>query len=183
MKSKRLLNVIPECYVDTNFVEYLLNASVNHQHSCSKVIGQLNTSFADRFAIGIIDKDKVELGYIKECDTVCHTEHLTLLKHKTKSQYLITIAPAIDQFVLDCANEQGVNTMDFGIPSDLKGFTKLSKSVTSNTDKRFKSLFAAIKENHEIEALKNAMLYLNDNQFQSNNKSLIEIFGNNIEKL
>lgn len=58
MKQKMLLNVLPECYVDTNMIEYLLDAGVNHQHSCSKVVGQLNTAFSDRFAIGIIDKDK-----------------------------------------------------------------------------------------------------------------------------
>lgn len=94
MKSKKLLYVIPECYVDTNLIEYLLSAGVNHQHSCSKVVGQLRTTFADRFAIGIIDKDKVEQGYIKECDVVAKTRHLTLMKHHKWHQYLITIAPA-----------------------------------------------------------------------------------------
>ena len=37
MKQKKLLDVMPECYVDTNLIEYLLDAGVNHQHSCSKV--------------------------------------------------------------------------------------------------------------------------------------------------
>ena len=41
MKQNRLLYVIPECYVDTNLIEYLLSAGVNHQHCCSKVVGQL----------------------------------------------------------------------------------------------------------------------------------------------
>lgn len=92
MKQKRILEVMPECYVDTNLIEYLLNAGVNHQHCCSKVIGQLNTTFAERFAVGIIDKDKVELGYIKECEPIAKTPHLTLLKHKERCQYLITIS-------------------------------------------------------------------------------------------
>ena len=34
MKSSKLLYVIPECFVDTNLIEYLLNAGVNHQHCC-----------------------------------------------------------------------------------------------------------------------------------------------------
>ena len=58
MKQRKLLNVLPECYVDTNLIEYLLDAGVNHQHCCSKVVGQLNTTFANSFAIGIIDKAK-----------------------------------------------------------------------------------------------------------------------------
>ena len=85
MKSKKLLNVLPECYVDTNLIEYLLDACVNHQHSCSKVVGQLKTTFNDKFAVGIIDKDKVELGYIKECIEIANTKYLTILKHKIKA--------------------------------------------------------------------------------------------------
>lgn len=90
MKSHKFLNVLPECYVDTNLIEYLLDASVNHQHSCSKVVGQLKTTFGDKFAVGVIDKDKVELGYIGECSEIAKTKHITLLKHKTKCQYLLT---------------------------------------------------------------------------------------------
>ena len=56
MKQNKILHIMPECFVDTNLIEYLLNAGVNHQHCCSKVVGQLNTTFADKFAIGIIDK-------------------------------------------------------------------------------------------------------------------------------
>lgn len=41
MKRNKLLDVMPECYVDTNLIEYLLSAGVNHQHCCSKVVGQL----------------------------------------------------------------------------------------------------------------------------------------------
>lgn len=176
MKPKKFLNFLPECYVDTNLIEYLLTAGVNHQHSCSKVVGQLNTTFSDKFAVGIIDRDKVELGYIKECEKIAKSEHLTLMKHKTKSQYLITITPAIDKFILDCALKQGVNTMDYGIPSGLKDFTKLSKSITSNTDARFKSLFAAIKDNDEILTLKNTLEYLNEKQFQTDDNYLKNIF-------
>lgn len=118
--KRKILNVMPECYVDTNLIEYLLDGVVNHQHCCSKVVGQLNNTFADKFAIGIIDKDKVELGYIQACDEIAKTEHLTLLKHKSRHQYLITISPAVDKFVLDSAKEQGVDTEKYNLPSTLK---------------------------------------------------------------
>ncbi|WP_195630129.1 hypothetical protein [Bacteroides finegoldii] len=127
MKQNRLLHVMPECFVDTNLIEYLLNSGVNHLHCCSKVVGQLNSTFADKFAIGIIDKDKVQLGYIRECDTIAQTEHLTLMKHRERHQYLITIAPAVDKFVLDSAEEQKVDAEAFGLPSKLKEFTDESK--------------------------------------------------------
>lgn len=127
MKQNKLLHVMPECFVDTNLIEYLLNAGVNHQHCCSKVVGQLKSTFADKFAIGIIDKDKVQLGYIQECDIIAQTEHLTLMRHRERHQYLITIAPAVDKFVLDCAREQMVDVTAFGLPSELMKFTKESK--------------------------------------------------------
>lgn len=165
MKQRKLLNVLPECYVDTNLIEYLLDAGVNHQHSCSKVVGQLNTTFADSFAVGIIDKDKVELGYVKECNLIANTEHLILLRHNTRPQYLVMVSPAIDGFILDCARKEGVDPQIFGIPADLKGFTRVSKAVTSNTDPRFKKLFALLKENSEISALCSALRYLCENKY------------------
>lgn len=175
MKQK-LLHVIPECYVDTNLIECLLNHCVNHQHSCSKVVGTMKDKFADSFAIGIIDKDKVEMGYLSLCDILAQTEHLTLYKHKTRHHYMITIAPAVDMFVLDCAKEQGVAVEDFDLPSELKAFTKVTKQVTSNTDSRFKALFYAIQQNTEMIALKQTLQYLNDTMYKVNLDVLKSLF-------
>lgn len=175
MKQK-LLHVIPECYVDTNLIECLLNHFVNHQHSCSKVVGTMKDKFADSFAIGIIDKDKVEMGYLSQCNLLAQTEHLTLYKHKTRHHYMITIAPAIDMFVLDCAKEQCVAVENFNLPSDLKAFTKVTKQVTSNTDRRFKSLFYAIQQNAEINALKQTLLYLNTAMYKVDMDVLTSFF-------
>lgn len=171
-----MLDVMPECYVDTNLIEYLLDAGVNHQHCCSKVVGQLTTTFADRFAIGIIDKDRVELGYLGRCDVIARTRHLTLMKHREKCQFLITVAPAIDRFVLDCSKECGVKTEDYGIPSGLKAFTDISKCVTSNTDKRFKALFAAINNNPEICTLRNTLKYLIEKKYNTDLEYLKQLF-------
>ena len=175
MKQK-ILYVMPECYVDTNLIEYLLNASVNHQHSCSKVVAQLNTTFSEKFAIGIIDKDKVELGYVKECRTIAESKHITLLKHQSKSQYLIMVAPAIDGFIIDCAKEQNVNMMNFGLPAALQDFIKISKNVTSNKDPRFKNLFAAIKDNVEIKTLKNTLKHPCQQQYHTDEELIKRYF-------
>lgn len=168
--------IMPECYVDTNLIEYLVKAGVNHQHSCTKVVGLLKNKFADKFAIGIIDKDKVELGYIKDCNTVAETKHLTVMKHKSVHQYLITVEPAIDKFILDCATEQKVNPEIYDLPSKLKDFTKVSKSVTSNDDRRFKELFEAIKENYEIKTLKKVLKYLSEQQYKADIEQLKSLF-------
>ena len=175
MKNKKLY-IMPECYVDTNLIEYLVKAGVNHQHSCTKVVGLLKNNFADKFAIGIIDKDKVELGYINECNTIAETEHLTFMKHNTGHQYLITVKPAIDKFILDSAKEQNVTPETYGLPSDLKEFTQVSKSVTSNNDTRFKELFEDIKDNYEIKVLRRVLKYLSDNQYKVDMETLKGLF-------
>lgn len=66
---------------------------------------------------------------------------------------------------------------EYNLPSTLKEFTKLSKSVTSNTDERFKNLFAAINGNSEFRALKMALKYLLDNQYKTDISELVRIFG------
>lgn len=166
MKGNRHLYIIPECYVDTNLIEYLLNAYVNYQHSCTKVVGKLKAELKDKFAVGIIDKDKVELGYIKECREIAATEHLTLMKHKDCGQYLITIRPAVDGFIMDIARNDEISLQDYGLPSRLKEFTKECKRVTSNKDSRFKDLFKALKNNRELRNLRVALEYMIENKYR-----------------
>lgn len=173
---KKLLYIIPECYVDTNLIEYLVDAHVNHQHSCTKVVKLLNVEFRDRFSIGIIDRDKVEMGYIRDCDVIASTCHLNLLKHKQRKQYLITICPAVDRLILDCAQDKGVDLAIYGLPSKLKDFTHISKSVTSNSDSRFKLLFKDIDDCREIRNLRNSLQYMVQNTYATDNEVLIKKF-------
>lgn len=175
MKHK-LLNVIPECYVDTNLIEYLTGAGVNHQHSCTKVVNLLNNQFKDKFAIGIIDKDKVELGYVKDCEEIAYTEHLTLMKHRTRNQYLIMVSPAADGFTLDCCAMEEVDVEEHGLPSNLKEFTKVSKSVTSNADNRFRSLFKVLRNNREIRNLRASLDYMVNKNYNIEIEDLTMLF-------
>ena len=69
-----------------------------------------------------------------------------------------------------------VNVENFGLPGDLKKFTDESKRVSSNSDPRFKSLFAAIKDNDEIRSLKMALKYLCENNYSSNCAQLEKLF-------
>ena len=163
---EKLFNVIPECYIDTNLIEFLLNAKVNHQHSCNNVIKALNDK-KDEFAIGIIDNDKRKVAYINDCKEIIKTKHLTLFKHKERNQYLITIYPAADGFILDCTIEQGVDVSNFELPINLKDFLKETKTITSNKDQRFKKLFKEIKNHKEISLLQKVLTYLCENKYQS----------------
>lgn len=176
-----LLNVLPECYVDTNLTEYLLGDMVNHQHSCTKVIASLKSVFGDKFAVGIIDNDdnsqEINGGYVAECKVLATRGHLTLRKHPDNPHYLITIAPAIDRFIVDCATETKVKTEDYGIPSDLKGFTQRAKSVQARNDKAFKGLFSAISGAQEINAMKATLKYLLANTYKADTSIIVTLFN------
>ncbi len=171
-------NIIPECYADTNLIEYLVNGTVNHQHCCNKVVGTLRNTFRDRFAIGIIDRDKIVLEYLNQCDTVASSEHLVVWKHRSLPHFLITIQPAIDGFLLACAKEQDVDPKAFGLPSTLRDFLKRTKKTTSSKDPVLRQLIEAIRESGEMIVLKNVLKYLQKKTYQSDFEDIKAIFGN-----
>lgn len=163
---EKLFNVIPECYIDTNLIEFLLNAKVNHQHCCNNVVKTLNNK-KDEFAIGIIDNDKRAVAYIKDCEKIREINRLNFFKHRARNQYLITIFPAADRFIFNIANEEGVNLSDFDLPTEFEDFLEETKTETSNKDQRFKKLFKEIKNHKEISLLQKVLTYLCENKYQS----------------
>jgi len=92
---------------------------------------------------------------------------LILFKHKERNQYLITISPAADGFILDCAIEQDIDVSNFDLPTNLKDFLKETKTITSNKDQRFKNIFKVIKNHEEISLLQNILTYLCENKYHS----------------
>lgn len=177
MKQKDL-HIIPECYIDTNITEYLLDFhGVNHQKGCNAVAkNMMKTSLKDQFAIGIIDNDKRQHSYVNEFEELAHSEYITLLKHKSKSHYLVLISPAMDQFIMDCAREQEINLQDYGLPTTLAEFTRITKDVKAKNDYRFKRLFEAIKNSHEILLLYSVLQYLNESKYHCEIEFLKKLF-------
>lgn len=163
---EKLFNVISECFIDTNLIEFLLNAKVNHQHCCNNVVKTLNNK-KDEFAIGIIDNDKRAVAYIKDCEKIREINRLNFFKHRARNQYLITIFPATDRFIFNIAKEEGVNLSDFDLPTEFKDFLEETKTETSNKDQRFKKLFKEIKNHKEISLLQKVLTYLCENKYQS----------------
>jgi len=169
--------IFPECYVDTNLIEHLIHGSVNHQHSCNKVVGTLRGRFRDRFAIGIVDLDKKPVGYLEECETIASSTHLRILKHRQKPHYMITINPAVDQFLLDCAVEQNISPEAFGFPSKLEEFISRTKTATSNKDQNIRRLIVAISGNKELCLMQNTLMYLKANTYSSSPNAIKEIWS------
>lgn len=174
--SQKLLFVIPECYIDTALVECILSEHVNHQHSCNNVVRTMKERYGNGFAVGVIDNDKRRVGYLGECSLIAKSRHLAIFKHQSRSHFIITVSPAMDGFVWDCAKEQGVRMSEMGFPTDLKGFEKESKSERLPFDKRFPCLFQSIKSNAEIVILCNTLRYLCEEQYNARKDRIADFF-------
>lgn len=168
--------IIPECYVDTNLIETLVKAQgCNHQKGCNQVCKVMKEKFAERFAVGIIDADRRRPSYLAEFNKIGERGHLQVLKHSVRPHFIILISPAIDQFILDLASEQNINLQNFNLPSDLQSFTRQSKNVLSNKDKRFRSLFYALKSATEISIFASLLSYFNNYQYSSTPDDILQI--------
>jgi hypothetical protein len=173
----RDLYIIPECFVDTSLVESLFDTEgVNHQKGCNMVAGLMNGKFSDGFAVGVIDFDKKRHPYMNEFIEIASSEHLMLMKHKNRCHYVVYVKPAMDGFILSQVTLAGVKLADYGLPSDLKAFTRVTKTITTQSDPRFKKLFNDLKGCREIVILRQLLTYLKDNRFTSDDDELKRIF-------
>jgi hypothetical protein len=128
-----MLNILPECYVDTKIAEIVTRSSekYNHQHGCGQIALQLKTRFKDIVALGIIDEDKNKgpvANYFLQFEETCSENGLILKKHKVRKQYLILICPEIEEWLLTNATSVQVDPSNFNLPSNLKGFKQITKT-------------------------------------------------------
>lgn len=170
------LAIIPECYVDTNLLETLVppKTQYNHQKGCGKVTKVMQEKFTNSFAIGIIDKDKMEVDYLKEFNELSKTDGLILHKHKTRPHYIIQIVPGMERFIFNCLATTNIVLTDFELPEDLELFRKESKTVNSKNDDRFKRLFKALRRAGSAEILRLATLinYLKEKNYTADENEL-----------
>jgi hypothetical protein len=175
------LAIIPECFVDTNLLETLVPpvTRYNHQKGCGTVTKVMKQHFADRFALGIIDKDKNEVDYLKEFTVVCQAGALILHRHSNiaRHHYIIQISPAMERFILDNAASVNICLSDFDLPEELDQLRKVSKSVNTKQDERFKRLFVAMRQMgaSDLTRLAGWVSYLKENTYQADMEVLRKI--------
>lgn len=171
--------IIPECYVDTNLVETLVCPSgCNHQKGCNQVAKVMQEKFANRFAVGIIDADKRRPGYLNEFREIASSQHLKLFRHPVRPHFIILVHPAIDGFILSCAEVAQVNMTDYELSPVLKEFTAQAKNVMSNKDVRFKRLFKSMKDVGEMKLLESVLSYLVSTTYNADDDTIMSFFYN-----
>lgn len=169
--------LIPECYIDTNLIETISFAGCNHQKSCSMVVGTMRRKYADRFAVGIIDKDKREVSALKEFDWVTDNGSLFLLKHRERPHYIVQISPAVEMFVMGAVTAKGTRFGDYGLPDDFDALKRMTKTVTSKKDADFRRLFKDLSDTPQMLLLRDVLLYLVEKRYDADVNVLREMFA------
>jgi hypothetical protein len=170
------LSVIPECYVDTNLISSLLGGiGVNHQKGCTRVTGVMEKQLADRFAVGVIDADKVTPGYLAKFRKMAGLQHLSVYKSNERPHYIITIHKAVEDFILDEAHKASISLSAYNLPDTLDALKKLTKKVGSDKDDRFKALFKVLDSVGEIATLKALLLYLRSEGYAAREEQVVSI--------
>ena len=167
--------VVPECYVDTNLINVLLNKACNHPKGCATVCKTLDAKLADQFAIAIIDKDKKEPKAVEQFVKIGESEHLVVSKHQTRHHYLIQIKPAIESFILDAAEELGINLSDYGLKTELEELRIISKTITAKKDDRFARLFHVLRTASHMQCLSKILEYLLNEKYAVSEERILRI--------
>lgn len=162
--------IMPECFIDTTLVGSLLNAKVNHKHSCNEVAKEMERGkYKDVFAVGIIDNDKRKLSYIEGFEVIGRTDNLTFLKHRDKHHYVIKIGQerkAMETFIKANVEAIGMKMEDFDLPSDLDELIEQTKdSVSTQQDSRILNMCKALRRSPEVAKFQEVLAYLAVNNY------------------
>lgn len=146
--EKWALDFVPECFFDTVILKKLLetNKNVRHIKGSDNVINALKgKALIDSFAVAMIDKDKKEIDYFKECEVVRKEDKFLVWKHTSKPHFIIQITPPIEKWISEILDENGLRIEDFGYPTDYKKLKKSIKyDIDSESDEKLNKLVGAI---------------------------------------
>lgn len=144
---------MPECYADTLMIETFVPPfkRYNHKHSCSQVENEMvRGKLKDKFAVGIIDKDKKTIKYLSEFEEKDKVEgSLILWRHKSieKHHFIIQIQPALEKWITNICEAERIELKGLPVTFDrLKKYTKKQSDFENNS---LKDLFAKMNERNE----------------------------------
>ena len=126
-------NIMPECYIDTKLIKILVppREAYNHQKG-TNVLRRMERELINAFALGVVDEDVQEREYAQQFDLVLETnDYLKLLKHPNRHHYLIYLCPAVEKWIIACADEALISLTDYGLPRDFDKLQKISKTSKS----------------------------------------------------
>lgn len=171
--------IVPECYIDTNLIEAIAPTKhgYNHQKGCPAVAKKMKETFADGFAVGIMDKDKRTVSYLNEFSLVVNDGILYVYKHASRPHYIVMVSPAVEEFILEAAREQNVDLAAYGVPTTLEGMKKETKQVDAKASKKYRDLFKTLSNATEFSKLSRVVEYLKSANYSAETSELVNIIG------
>ena len=172
-------SILPECYMDTNLIETLVPSQhgYNHQKGCPAVAKKMKEHFSERFAVGIMDKDKKRVSYLKEFSHIAHDEAIELFKHHRRPHYILLISPAVEGFILAAVSELSIDLCEYDIPDNLDDMRKETKQVDAKSSQKYRKLFKRMKSASEFQKLTRIISYLKEANYNAQEdvlKSMLE---------
>lgn len=167
------LYFIPECYFDTVLLKKLLrtNKRLMHRKGCNNVIRDLESErLKNSFAVALIDKDKTELNYLKECKVLYDAEKLILLKHANKNHFIIQLNPPLEKWIVEILNENNLRIEDFGYSGNYKKLKKQIKAdIDDESDEKLNRVLNAIIKTDclTIKKIKSFLIYLKEKNYDA----------------
>ena len=155
---------MPECYADTLLISTLVPPikRYNHKHSCLLVEKEMvHGKLKDRFAVGIIDRDKRRIEYLKEFEEIDRVENfLGLLRHKDKEKhhFIIQIITALEQWILNICKEEKISLGN--LPLELPELKRYTKSQSSLENEELKNLYLKMNEKESNPAIRKLKSWL-----------------------
>ena len=144
-------SIIPECFADTLLIETLVptKRGYNHQRSCFKVESTMKG--LNKFAVGIIDRDKKQIKYLDKFRIIDEVAgDLILWRHVDIEihHWIIQICPALERLLLKICEIENIDTSDFGSDA-LEGIKYLTKSTSRLNNPTLQALFNEIRRKDE----------------------------------
>jgi len=131
--------VLPECEADTTLVDFLLDTKTNHHRSITKVANRFSKANHGELLIGVVDDDKKIPAYFRDFTVFKQEQALTLKQKPETRQYLITLAPEVEGWLIGCANQVPDLKAKYQKFTDPKKLQRLTKSQAIQNDPEFKN--------------------------------------------
>ena len=96
------------------------------------------TKMPQAIVVAITDDDKQKPEHFKNFHEVNFSAALCYKRQIDTRHHLIFLIPAVEQWILDCAQSVGVEPNKYGVPNTLEGLRKITKrdTIKNNSDFR-----------------------------------------------
>ncbi|HTJ11501.1 MAG TPA: hypothetical protein VL547_05740, partial [Dinghuibacter sp.] len=148
----RYPNLVPECNVDTVFVEAIGYKGPSHASSITGVCSVLEKWRGPGKVIGFIDNDKKKPQYFYKFEKIQEFNRVSIYKHFKKEQYLVVVDPAMDKFIYDLGKGLGLRFSEtYRLPHEFSPFLALTKKNAILKNRDFRNLLNTIIQKNPAE--------------------------------